>query len=637
MRAFLRSPKVAGALAVVLFLAANVIFSESLGRYRIDLTEDKLFTISEGTERILRNLEEPIVVTFFFSESVARDYPDLFLYGRRIRDMLEEYQAIAGDRLRLEIVEPDPFSEEEDRAVAAGLQGIPTTSGKQIYLGLVARDLTDREASVPFFSLERQDFLEYDLTRLIAGLATDKRPKVALVTSLPMAPGGFAGLGQPPGRGWVIHDQLKQLFDVETLSVPFKAVPADTDLLLLVHPPGLSDQELYAIDQYVLAGGHAAVFLDPFSEAAANARPGMAPPAPESSTLDPLLKAWGLEMVPGKIVADIAQAQRVNMGGGGPRTIKDFVLWIAARGDSINRDDPVTGNLEQINLASAGALRPVEGATTTIEPLVRSSAVSTLVDAGEARGLPDPDALLRRVEPDENRYTLIARVTGEVKSAYPDGPPKKAATDAETDAEADGDTTPPLPHLAVSKDPVALIVGADSDLFDDRFWAQVQDFFGQRVIVPIADNATLLINALDNLAGSDDLIALRGRGVRDRPFTVVAAIRRAAEARFLAEQERLKQELATTEQRLKELQSKMGEGEVVLSPEQEKEMARFRTRTLEIRQQLRAVQRNLVHDIEALGTTLAVLDIALVPTLLTLVALVLAAWRRRRRRRRMPA
>ena len=636
MRAFLRSPKVAALLAVVLFLAANIMFAEGLGRYRIDLTEDKLFTISEGTEKILRNLEEPIVVTFFFSESVARDYPDLFLYGRRIRDMLKEYRAIAGDRLRLEIVEPEPFSEEEDRAVAAGLQGIPTASGEQIYLGLVARDLTNREASIPFFSLERQDFLEYDLTKLIAGLATDERPRVALVTSLPMAPGGFAGLGQPPGRGWVIHDQLQQLFEVETLSVPFKAVPADTDLLLLVHPPGLSDDELYAIDQYVLAGGHAAVFLDPFSEAAANARRGMAPPAPESSTLDPLLKAWGLEMVPGKIVADIAQAQRVNMGGGGPRAIKDFVLWIAARDDAINRDDPVTGNLEQINLASAGALEPVAGATTTIEPLVRSSAVSALVDASEARGLPDPDALLRRVVPDENRYTLIARVTGAVKSAYPDGPPKKAATDAETDAEADADTTPQHPHLAASKEPVALIVGADSDLFDDRFWAQVQDFFGQRVIVPIADNATLLINALDNLAGSDELIALRGRGVRDRPFTVVAAIRRAAEARFLAEQERLKQELATTEQRLRDLQSKMGEGEVVLSPEQEEEMARFRTRALEIRRQLRAVQRNLVHDIEALGTTLAVVNIALVPALLTLVALVLAAWRRRRRKRRMP-
>ena len=633
MHAFLRSPKFAGALAVLLFLAANVIFSETLGRYRIDLTEDKLFTISEGTEKILHNLEEPIVVTFFFSESVARDYPDIFLYGRRIRDMLKEYQAIAGDKLRLEIVEPEPFSEEEDRAVAAGLQGIPTANGEQIYLGLVARDLTNREASIPFFSLERQDFLEYDLTRLIAGLATDKRPKVALLTALPMAPGGFTGLGQPPGRGWVIYDQLKQLFDVETLSVPFKTVPEGTDLLLLVHPPGLSDQELYAIDQYVLAGGHAAVFLDPYSEAAANTRPGMPSLAPESSTLDPLLKAWGLEMVPGKIVADIAQAQRVNMGGGGPRAIKDFVLWIAARGDAINRDDPVSGNLEQINLASAGALVPVEGATTTIEPLVRSSAVSALVDASEARGLPDPDALLRKVVPDEKRYTLIARVTGPVKSAYPDGPPRKSAADKD---EADSESPPPPPHLATSRSPVALIVGADSDLFDDRFWAQVQDFFGQRVIVPIADNATLLINALDNLAGSDELIALRGRGVRDRPFTVVAAIRREAEARFLAEQERLKQELATTEQRLKELQSKMGEGEVVLSPEQEKEMERFRTRALEIRRQLRAVQRNLVHDIEALGTTLAVLDIALVPALLTIVALVLAAWRRRRRRRRMP-
>lgn len=630
MPQLLRSPKVAALLGIVLFLAANIVFTESLGRYRLDLTEDGLYTISDGTKEILKSLKEPVVLTYFFSESVARDYPDLFVYGRRIRDMLKEYAAIAGDRLRLEIVEPEPFSEEEDRAVAAGLQGIPTASGEQIFMGLVARDLTNREASIPFFSRERQDFLEYDLTKLIAGLATEKKTKVALLTSLPMAPGGFGGFGQPAARGWAIYDQLGQLFDVETLSVPFDRIPDGTDLLLLVHPPGLSDQELYAIDQYVLAGGHAAIFLDPYSEAAANTRPGMPSLAPEASTLDPLLKAWGLEMAPGKIVADIAQAQRVNMGGGGPRAIKDFVLWIAARGDSINRDDPVTGNLEQINLASAGALLPAKEATTTIEPLLQSSAVSALVDASEARGLPDPDALLRKVVPDDKRYTLIARVTGPARSAYPDGPPAKPEVKQDETAT---EPVPAAPHLSESQGPIAVIVGADSDLFDDRFWVQVQDFFGQRILVPIADNATLLINALENLAGSDALIALRGRGVRDRPFLVVNAIRRDAEARFLAEQERLKQELATTEQRLKDLQAKMGESERVLTPEQEQELARFRSRTLEIRQQLRAVQRNLVRDIEALETRLVILNVVLVPALLTVIALLLAAWRRRRRRR----
>ncbi|RMD87720.1 MAG: ABC transporter, partial [Alphaproteobacteria bacterium] len=247
---------------------------------------------------------------------------------------------------------------------------------------------------------------------------------------------------------------------------------------------------------------------------------------------------------------------------------------------------------------------------------------------------PDPDALLRKVVPDDKRYTLVARVTGPAKSAYPDGPPAKP--EAKQD-EAPAKSAPAAPHLAESKGPIAVIVGADSDLFDDRFWVQVQDFFGQRILVPIADNATLLINALDNLAGSDALIALRGRGVRDRPFVVVNAIRRDAEARFLAEQERLKQELATTEQRLKDLQAKMGESERVLTPEQEQELARFRARTLEIRQQLRAVQRNLVRDIEALETRLVILNVVLVPALLTLIALSLAAWRRRRRRRRVPA
>lgn len=644
MRSLVKPSLVAGVLAVVLFLAVNIILEEAVTGARVDLTEDALYTISDSTEQVLESLEDPLEVTFFFSEDVARGFPQLFAYGRRIEALLKEYSAIAGEELRLEVVNPEPFSEAEDRAVAAGLRGVPTGTGAQIYLGMVARDLTDKETVVPFFSTERANFLEYDLTKAIANLASDDKPKVALLTALPMTPGGMGPMGRP-SPGWAVYTQLNELFDLSTLDAGFDAIPEETDVLLLIHPPDLDDAQLYAIDQFVLAGGRAAVFLDPYSEAAAAsamARRAMPPGmggAPTSSDLDPLLGAWGLDLVEDKIVADEALAQRVSMagmGGMGGRQTQDYVLWLAARDAVIAEDDPITGNLEQVNLASAGALLTLE-TDLAVEPLVTSTAQSMLVDASEAEGQPEPDALLRRFEADPGVYTLIAKVTGPVWSAYPDGPPAQAepeaegaqAADAQRDAEAIAET-----HRTQSDGPVALVIGADTDLFDDRFWVQVQNFFGEQMLVPMADNGTLLVNTVDNLAGSEALIGLRGRGVSQRPFEVVEDIRRQAEARFLAEEERLEQELAATEARLAELQQSAPESGALMSPAQEAEIERFRQRALEIRQQLRDVQRNLVEDIETLGDWLAFFNIALLPLLLIAVALALAWWRRRAQARR---
>jgi len=656
MRSLYKPSAVAAALAVILFLAVNVIFQETLRGARIDLTEDRLYTISENTEELLEGLEEPVELTYFFSEDVAREFPQFFSYGRRIRDVLREYSAIAGDNLRLEVVKPEPFSEAEDRAVAAGLQGVPTGGGEQIYMGLVARDLTDREEMIPFFNQEREALLEYDITKLIWSVARTNRPKLTLLTSLPMtpqAPSGRMPMQQQQGAdGWAIYEQLNELFDVREIQPGFNEIPEDTDVLLIAHPPELGAEQLYAIDQYVMAGGRAAVFVDPYSEASASPRaarqgqPGGG--GPESSDLEPLLSAWGVRLSDGKVVADAGIAQRVNMGGGGPRAIQDFILWLAARQDTVDTNDPVTANLERVNLASTGALEPVEGTEATLQPLVSSSAESMLMDVSRARGMPEPDDLLRDFAPDEEVYTLIARLTGPTKSAYPDGPPAPEADGGqapETDASANEFDTSPngqgddgeeddTPHIAQAREDIAVVVGADSDLFEDRFWVQQQNVFGQRTSVPIADNATLIVNALENLAGADALMGLRGRGVTERPFEVVQRIRREAEARYLEQEKRLEDELAATEQRLQELQSQMGQGEQLVTPEQEAEIERFRERTLEIREQLREVQRNLVEDIEALETTLAFINIALVPILLTILALAVAWWRRRRRSQR---
>ncbi len=630
------SPYLVGILAIVLFLALNVVFQDVGNKARLDLTEDRLYSISDSTRHVLGSLEEPITLTYFFSENTARSYPQIFSYGRRIRDLLRSYESLADGKLILEIVEPEPFSEDEDRAVAAGMQGVPTAQGQSLYMGLVVRDLTTRIDRIPFFAQEREDLLEYDLTKLIASVSEETLPAVSLLTTLPMAPGAYGGYGAPATPGWAVYQQLVQMFDLSMLEDDFTSVPDNISILLIIHPPMLTDQQLYAIDQFIMKGGRVAAFLDPFSEKLAASPMTQGPRGPEDSTLGPLLASWGVAMIPDMIIGDVELAQRINMGDGSARTVKDYPLWLAIRGDHLARHDPVTSNLEQINLATSGVLVPQDGATSTFEPLVTSSAVSALLDVETARGLPDPDRIMRMIEPADKSYPLIARITGDIASAFPDGPPQ--ATD-ETGQEDNGteETDKPVDdrnHLAQSTKPVAIIIGADTDLFDDRFWVQVQNFFGERVLVPVADNANLLINSIDQLSGSDALMGLRGRGVTRRPFDVVEKIRSAADARFRQEEERLQDELALTESRLAELENETSESGQLFSAEQDAEAERFRKQVLDIRQQLRDVQRNLVDDITKLGSRLAFINIALVPVLLILVTLLLTALRRRRNGKR---
>lgn len=630
------SPYLVGILAIVLFLALNVVFQDVGNKARLDLTEDRLYSISDSTRHVLGSLEEPITLTYFFSENTARSYPQIFSYGRRIRDLLRSYESLADGKLILEIVEPEPFSEDEDRAVAAGMQGVPTAQGQSLYMGLVVRDLTTRIDRIPFFAQEREDLLEYDLTKLIASVSEETLPAVSLLTTLPMAPGAYGGYGAPATPGWAVYQQLVQMFDLSMLEDDFTSVPDNISILLIIHPPMLTDQQLYAIDQFIMKGGRVAAFLDPFSEKLAAGPMTQGPRGPEDSTLGPLLASWGVAMIPDMIIGDVELAQRINMGDGSARTVKDYPLWLAIRGDHLARHDPVTSNLEQINLATSGVLVPQDGATSTFEPLVTSSAVSALLDVETARGLPDPDRIMRMIEPADKSYPLIARITGDIASAFPNGPPQ--ATD-ETGEEDNGteETDKPVDdtnHLAQSTKPVAIIIGADTDLFDDRFWVQVQNFFGERVLVPVADNANLLINSIDQLSGSDALMGLRGRGVTRRPFDVVEKIRSAADARFRQEEERLQDELALTESRLAELENETSESGQLFSAEQDAEAERFRKQVLEIRQQLRDVQRNLVDDITKLGSRLAFINIALVPVLLILVTLLLTTLRRRRNGKR---
>lgn len=619
------------ALAVVLFLALNVLSQTVFRTARVDLTEGGLYTLSEGTRATLENMSEPLTVRFFFSESLAGDVPGSRQYAQRVRELLETYAATAGGAITLEIIDPEPFSPAEDEAVALGLGGVPMNEqGERLYFGMAATNTTDDLEVVPFFQDARESFLEYDLTRAFYRLANPRRPVVGLISTLPIN-GGF-----DPERGalpsWAIADQIGQLFELRDLTADVPRVPDDVDVLMVVHPKDLSGATRYAIDQYVLAGGKAMVFVDPFSEAAAGIPDPENPMRMHNSRLPELFAAWGVDLAPGMIVGDRLSARAVRGGSRDRPVAVDYIAWLDLRDDRFNRERIVTAQLGAVNVATAGALSPVEGASTTFTPLIQSSDEAMLFERMHVQFMPDPAQLLADFVATGEAYVMAAEVTGAVETAFPDGPPAE-----EDDGASDPPAALPEGHLAASDGPVNLLLVADSDLLADRFWVQVGNFLGQNVMVPAADNGAFVINALDTYAGSSDLIGLRSRRTSDRPFTVVRALERAAEERFRETEQTLQAQVEETEAQLAQLQAGGDGAQAVLTPEQQASIVSFRERLVSTRKQLRDVQLALRQDIERMGAYLKFANIALVPVLVAVVGIVVALLRARRRRRALAA
>jgi ABC-type uncharacterized transport system involved in gliding motility auxiliary subunit len=629
-----------GALLCIglMLIAVNIIAGRLLNA-RLDLTREGLYTLSRGTRQTVARIDEPITLRFYYSSRLGDSVPSYGVYAQRVRELLDEYVAAARGKLRLEIYNPAPFSDIEDRAVAFGLQAVPLDEqGEQVFFGLAGTNSTDDQQVIAFLAPDRERLLEYDLTRLVHNLAMPKRTVVGLVTSLPLEGDVMAAMRGQPMRPMGIIEQLRQLNRVETIGVEFDAVPPDIDVLMLVHPQNLPQKTLFAIDQFVLKGGKALVFVDPYSELQAGERtqPGM----PADSELEPLFKKWGVRLLPNTVAGDRQNAMRVAVRGpGGAAQALDYVAWIKLRGADINREDVITAELKQLAMGSAGILEPVEAATTQIEPLVTTSPEAAKIPVDKIAPLPDVAGLLTGFKSDHTRYTLAARIRGPAETAFPDGPPKSAPAKpdaAEKPAEA---ATPPADFLRRSAQPINIVVVADTDMLDDRFWADTRDFFGRRVTVPFANNADFVANAIEVLAGGEDLIDLRSRGGSARPFTVVEAIPRAADERYAAEQRALQDKLKQTQQKLRELTGSEPANAANLSPEQARAIDEFRAEMVQTRQQLRAVQAALRQDIEWLKAILEFCDIALVPILVAVTAVVLGALRlrRRHRRQRQPA
>ncbi|MFC7609354.1 GldG family protein [Teichococcus aestuarii] len=616
------------AAALVLAVSANLLTERLLPRAQVDLTAQRLYTLSDGTRQVLSGLQDPVTLRLFYSRRLGGSIPVYGAYADRVRQMLEEYAALSNGKVRLEYLDPEPFSETEDRALAYGIQGVPVDqSGEQVYFGLAGTNLLDDERVLPFLQPDRERFLEYDLTRLVHDLSNPRRPVVGLLSALPLNGDPRAMMMRVPGAGqpFVIANQLRQFFTLRDVAADAQAIPEDTQVLIVAQPQGLADATLYAIDQFVMRGGKLFVLTDPHSESQAS-RPGPngQPPADTASGLDRLLNAWGIEAPRDQVVLDQRGARRVRANPQDRVQAVDYPAWFNATGDSLSAADVATAELQQVTFASAGGAA-ARGAGIEFTPLITSSPEAMLVDTARVRENPNPARLLAEFRPSGERYVLMARARGMLKSAFPDGPPPPPEG-----AERPAD----LPaHRAQSEGPANLVIANDADLLEDRFWVRVQDFFGQQTATPFSDNGALVANLTDTLAGGDALIGLRSRGESLRPFGRVEAMRREAEARYRQTEQALTQRLEATERRLRELRQGTGQGgaQSVITPEQRAEIDKARAEIVATRGQLRAVQLDLRRDIEGLERTLRILNIALVPVLVTLFAIGLAVARSRRR------
>ena len=600
----------------LLFIAAVLLSGLLLRGARLDLTENRLYTLSEGTRNIIESIDEPIHLYFFYSQTTARAIPGLDTYATRVRELLEEIAARSGGKVILETIDPLPFSEAEDRAAGYGLTAVPIgASGDTLYFGLAGSNATDGQVTIPMFQPDKETFLEYDVAKLISSLATDKRPVVGILSSLEMGP-GFDAQTRSVRNGWVIDEQLRQLFDVRKVDAGIGMIDDAIDLLLVVHPKNLSDDALYAIDQFVLRGGRLMVFVDPDAEAdvgEAGADPATAMMQSRSSDLARLFEAWGVRYDPSRVVLDANLALHTQSSADARPERHLAVLGL--RQPQLNQDDVVSAQLETVNLSSSGHFELSEDASTTMEALAQSSDNASTVGADRLRFLPDPRSLFDDFTPTGEYYVLAARLTGPITSAFP---------------ERAGDG-----HVAESEADANIVLFADTDLLNDRLWVQVQNFFGQRLFNAFANNGDFVINAVDNLIGSSDLIAVRTRATSARPFTTVDELKRRADDRFRSKEQELQAELSDTENKLQELESSKGEGsEAILSDAQRAEIERFRNEKLRVRKELRQVRRQLDADIEALGARLKFINIIGVPLLVTLFAIGFAWWRARQRRLR---
>ncbi|GGO72162.1 GldG family protein [Bowmanella pacifica] len=596
---------VAGILLLLVFFVLVMLNNQLLGSARLDLTENQVYSLSEGSKQVLNELDEPVHLYFFFSDRASKGMTGLRNYANRVESLLEEYRSASKGKVILHKVDPEPFSEAEDEANRFGLTAASIgAAGDAIYLGLAARNAFDDEKVIGFFDPQQESFLEYEISKLIYQLSDPQPVKVTLITDLQVQG------GQNPMTGrfdpaWTSINQLQQLYDVQVLGSDVSAVPVDTDVLLLIHPKNLSDELLFSVDQYALGGGKLMVFVDPHHESDPMAAMGGA----NSSNLDKLFSAWGVGFDAGQVVLDAATGLDIRTQSGVTRHMGFLGLGI----EQLDNSDVITRGLELINGASFGYFTAPKGPGLNWQPLLHSSSSSSHMDSTTYAMTRDAKQLASGFASRNQQHVLAARLSGKASSAFLTPPEGSDALTSLSDGELNA------------------ILIADTDVLTDRFWVSQSNFFGQTIFTPFANNGDFLTNAVENLGGSNALISVRSRGTFSRPFDVVQALTVKAEQAFRDQEQLLQQELDETEQALAQLQGQRSEtGALVLDAQQQQALDDFMQKKIEIRRALREVRHQLDKDIERLGSWLKFINIAVAPIVLVILLGLLARLTRRK-------
>lgn len=622
-----RPPPATGRIAIaaallggVIFVCINLVSAQTLRSQRLDLTQQHLYSLSQGTRALLADLHEPVRFRLFMSSSLTNQAPQLAAFAGRVRSMLDAYVAAAHGNIILEVIDPKPFSEDEDRAVAFGIDSFPGTDGERLFFGLAATNSTNGSANIGAFSPDREAFLEYDLTRLVSELGRRGKPIVALIDGLGLA--GNPMLRMPEQQ---VLTQMKEFFDVKPISGDVDKLPDGTRVLMVVHPQDLSQRTLYTIDQWVLAGNAAMIFVDPYTETLFH--PGTEPPANPASTLDPLFKAWGVKFDTAHVVGDPAYALQTERNVEGRDVVSRNLPWLALRGDALSHDQAILSQLSAVVMTTAGSFDTTKDGVT-LRPLIQASGAAVMLDAAQAA---DPTADPRRLMVGMTRSPkppiLAAKLFGTLDSAFPDGPPKPAAAAAEAKPDADKATPDTIKR---STKPLNVILVGDTDMLMDRDWIQEQSVFGHPVAQAFANNGDFVMNAVEEMAGGPALADLRGRGVSWRPFELIQRMEADADAQYSAKQQQLQQQLKDTQDKLSQLPKGTEGSNDVLSPDQVKAIEGFRAQLLGIRSQLRDVQFALRRDVDNLESWITALNVGVVPLTVAIIVLVFALRRPRR-------
>lgn len=581
-------------IAAVLFLAVNIMSGALFKSLRLDFTENKIYTLSAGTKNIIANLQEPIILRLYYSKTLKNINPYLLTFAARVEDLLYQYQRISKGKVVVEVIDPEPFSPAEDVAVNYGLQGVPVDNiGTEFYLGLVGTDSLNARNTIPFLQPSREQNLEYDISQLIYNLANPQQRVVGVMSSLPLD-GGL------DNRPWAIWQQMQQLFRLQMFDDNTQEIPDNINTLMLVEPSNFTNAALRAIDKFVMRGGHVLAFIDPVSEVADR---GSIFRQKKSTDYLELLNSWGIEFDQTKLVADRELAKLVKTSFEGREMNVRYPFWMDFTTNNFAKEDILSSSLDRLTLATPGAIRHKIDTKTVFTPLIMTSDQATLVDAANLNEYQqDVGKFINNYEV-SGQYTVAARIAGLVKSPYSDA----------------------------SVPDTSIVVIADTDMLHDHFWLNVQNVMGQEFAVPAASNGNLVLSALDNLAGSNDLIGIRNRATFARPFETVRALELQSQDKYRATEQQLQEKLQIAKQKLDQLESQKQDGNIsILNAQQQKEEDTFRNELVETRRELREVRRKLNCDIEAVATKIKFFTIGFIPLLIIFGGIAALALQRQR-------